>query len=245
MVQLNFPQEQVNSGVFYMRATPATNRFLQLVNDLGSTDASRRAVRARILGNFAIDDQAVFNYVLMCGDAARLPMCEDLPALSPTSSNIPGSAGCAGRYESFLRARYALRAGGGRPLSEEELKLANTTRYFRTDCPDSTRNGTSRGLQLRYGLLPPTLFRTGSPEATQLPGKVLLVHLNFLAAGANEKWQVGSQSHFTAAGYDANGPTRSLWGHDGLSSIQHSRRTRGGEGLPRAKPLRRKGVAER
>ena len=88
-------------------------------------------------------------------------------------------------------------------------------------------------MQLRYGLLPPTLFRTGSPEATQLTGKVLLVHLNFLAAGANEKWQVGSQSHFTAAGYDANGPTRSLWGHGGAKS------------LPLAKPLRRKGVAER
>ena len=50
VVQLNFPQDQVNSGVFYMRATPATRRFLQLVNDLGSTDASRRAVRARWLG---------------------------------------------------------------------------------------------------------------------------------------------------------------------------------------------------
>ena len=60
-----------------------------------------------------IDDQAVFNYVHMCGDAARLPMCEDLPALSPPSSNIPGNAGCAGHYESSLRARYALRAGGG------------------------------------------------------------------------------------------------------------------------------------
>ena len=93
------------------------------------------------------------------------------------------------------------------------MRLANTTRYFRTDCPASTGNGTSsRGLQLRYGLLPPTLFRTGSPEATQLRGKVLLVHLNFLAAGANEKWRVGLQSHYTAAGYDANGPTRSLWG---------------------------------
>ena len=47
VVQLNFPQEQVNSGVFYMRATPATQHFLQLVNELGSTEASRRAVRAR------------------------------------------------------------------------------------------------------------------------------------------------------------------------------------------------------
>jgi len=67
--------------------------------------------------------------------------------------------------------------------------VANTTRYFRTGCP-KTRNGTSRGLQLRYGLLPPTLFRTGSPEATQLPGKVLLVHPTFLAAGAPTKIKV-------------------------------------------------------
>jgi hypothetical protein len=61
-------------------------------------------------------------------------------------------------------------------------------------------------------VLPPTLFRTGSAEAKQLSGKVLLVHLNFLAAGATEKWSVGLQSHYTADGYDANGPTRSLWG---------------------------------
>ena len=155
-------------------------------------------------------------------------------SLSPLLQH-PGKRGVRWPLRELL-AR-AVRAPGRRrhrPLSEEELQLANTTRYFRTDCPDSTRNGTfSRGLQLRYGLLPPTLFRTGSPEATQLTGKVLLVHLNFLAAGANEKWQVGSQSHFTAAGYDANGPTRSLWGHGGAKS------------LPLAKPLRRKGVAER
>ena len=72
--------------------------------------------------------------------------------------------------------------------------MANTMRYFRTGCP-KTRNGTSRGLQLRYGLLPPTLFRTGSPEATQLPGKVLLVHPNFLAAGAPTKIKVSIRAY--------------------------------------------------
>ena len=76
-MQLNYPQDQVNSGVFYMRATPATNRFLQLVNDLGSTKESRSAVRARIRGNFGIDDQAVFNYVLLCRRTAHYVTPED------------------------------------------------------------------------------------------------------------------------------------------------------------------------
>lgn len=218
VVQLNFPQDQVNSGVFYMRATPATHRFLQLVNDLGSTAASRRAVRARIHGNFGIDDQAIFNYVLMCGDAVRLPMCEALPS----GAVYPG---CADRYESSFRSRHALRTGGSKPLSEAELQLANTTRYFSTDCPASARNGASRGLQLQYGVLPPTLFRTGSSEAARLPGKVFLVHLNFMAAGADEKWRAGLRSHYTAAGYDANGPTHSLWGKhaDGAVDARHTR----------------------
>ena len=74
MVQLNYPQDQVNSGVFYCHKPlpPACQR------DLGSTKESRSAVRARIRGNFGINDQeAVFNYVLLCRRTAHYVTPED------------------------------------------------------------------------------------------------------------------------------------------------------------------------
>ena len=89
------------------------------------------------------------------------------------------------------------------------LRLANATRYFSTNCPAVAGDGAA--LALRYGLLQPTLFRTGERTATRLPGEVLLVHLNFMSAGAEVKWREGLQSHYTAEGYDANGPMRPLW----------------------------------
>ena len=173
LVQLNWPQSEVNTGVFYARATPRGRRFFEV----------ERNQKLRRTLQFEGDDQRCTNWLLGCG--------------SPTSTAYLGPDACG-------RRRAVNVAGGARfrsvmtKSSPMECAWALIKRVHRVSsswaCDATTvfevaaskcRNGT-HAARLRYGLLPPLLFRTGW-HLSDLRGKCrntsrlpLLLHANFL-----------------------------------------------------------------
>lgn len=192
LLQLNFPNNDTNPGVFFARSTPMVVRLFELTAMAGATR------RMRELLGFAGDDQQCLNFILACGDpnTGETHGCSDDVLQVRNRSLKLRTRACS------ITTAYKHR------ISREAAQSDTSVRYFQVQCSQSN-------LTLRYGVLPPLLFRSGAigttPDrrhpivwpATPAP---LMVHANF-AQGHSQKF-----SRLKAAG---------LWFHNVNDSKLH------------------------
>ena len=161
LLQMNFPNNDTNPGVFYARSTPMTTRLFELTAMAGATG------RVRSVLGYAGDDQQCLNFVLACGvpGTGRAHGCDAAVEMEAVQTKPLA-----------VRTRKCLQlASHKHALTMEAVRREpSSTRYFELSC--SLAN-----LTLLYGVLPPLLFRSGAaiPNGWPSEPKPLLIHANF------------------------------------------------------------------